>query len=109
MAEVVKKKNNTKEYKVEQLEREENVVSDSHNKENKRQMKNAKEAKASKKSLWVKFRIFCHGVKSEAEKIHWTTKNDMIKYSVATIVFVVFCSIFFYVIDILFAFIQSLI
>lgn len=61
-----------------------------------------------KRSLWVKFRIFCHGVKSEFQKVHWTSKNDMVKYSIATIIFVVFCSLFFYGIDIIFALIQSL-
>lgn len=61
-----------------------------------------------KNSLWVRFRIFCHGVKSEFQKVHWTSKSDMVKYSIATIVFVVFCSLFFYGIDIIFALIQSL-
>lgn len=61
-----------------------------------------------KRSLWVKFRIFCHGVKSEFQKVHWTSKSDMVKYSIATIIFVVFCSLFFYGIDIIFALIQSL-
>ena len=78
--------------------------------------------KEEKKSLWVRFRIFCHGVKSEFKKVHWTSKNDLvkysigasfpciveIKYSISTIVFVVFCSLFFYAIDIIFALIQTL-
>ena len=34
-----------------------------------------------KKSLWVRFRIFCHGVGSEFKKVNWPSKNDMIKYS----------------------------
>ena len=61
------------------------------------------------KSLWVRFRIFCHGVASEFKKVHWPTKENMIKYSIATIVFVVFLAIYFYLIDVLFALIQSLI
>lgn len=71
--------------------------------------KNNKATKEEKKSLWVRFRIFCHGVKSEFKKVHWPSKTDMIKYSIATIFFVVFCALFFYLIDILFALIQSLI
>ena len=67
-----------------------------------------KVAKKEKKSLWVRFRIFCHGVKSEFKKVHWTSKDNMIKYSIATIVFVVVCSLFFYAIDIIFALIQTL-
>ena len=65
--------------------------------------------KEEKKSLWVRFRIFCHGVKSETQKVHWPTKKDMIKYSIATILFVLFCGIFFYAIDIIFAFLKSLV
>ena len=62
----------------------------------------------NKKSLFVKFRIFCHGVKSEFEKVHWPSKKDMIKYSIATIFFIVSVSVFFYLIDVIFALVQSL-
>ena len=75
-------------------------------KNEKKKKDNAK--KTEKKSLWVRFRIFCHGVKSEFEKVHWTSKNDLIKYSISSICFLVFAAIFFYVIDVLFALIQSL-
>ena len=61
-----------------------------------------------KQGFFVRFRIFCNGVKSEFKKVHWTSKEDMIKYSIATIVFIVFCALFFYLIDILFALLQSL-
>ncbi len=64
--------------------------------------------KKEKKSLFVRFRIFCHGVKSEFKKVHWPSKKDMVKYSIATIFFIIFCALFFYLIDVIFAFIQSL-
>ena len=67
-----------------------------------------KDAKA-KQSCWVRFRIFCHGVKRETSKVHWPSKKDMVKYSIATILFIIFCSLFFYLIEIIFALIQSLI
>lgn len=67
-----------------------------------------KTKKQEKKSLWVRFRTFCYGVKSETSKVHWPNKKDMIKYSIATIVFVLFCSGFFYAIDVIFAFLKSL-
>ena len=67
-----------------------------------------KTAKKEKKSLWVRFRIFCHGVKSETLSVHWPNKKDMIRYSIATIFFIVFCAVFFYAIDIIFALIQSI-
>ena len=67
-----------------------------------------KKDKKEKKSLWTRFRIFCHGVKSETLSVHWPSKKDMIKYSIATIVFIIFCALFFYAVEIIFALIQSL-
>ena len=64
--------------------------------------------KEEKKGLWTKFRIFCHGVASEFKKVHWPSKENMVKYSIATILFVIFCGLFFYAIDVIFALIQSL-
>lgn len=72
-------------------------------------IKKKEKQKEVKKSLWVRFRIFCHGVKSEFLKVHWTQKNDLVKYSIATIFFLIFTALFFYVIDVLFALVQSLI
>lgn len=69
---------------------------------------NNKKVTKEKKSLWQKIMFFCNGVKSEVKRVHWTDKRDMVKYSIATIVFIVFCSAFFYLIDIIFALVQSL-
>ena len=63
---------------------------------------------AKKENLWVRFKIFCNGVKGEFEKVHWPTKANMVKYSIATVVFIIVCSGFFYLIDIIFALIQTL-
>ncbi len=109
MAEVRKRKE-IEDYKIDEAE---------FHKENKKKKNTQKKQKKSsdkvvvkdngkKKSLWVKFRIFCHGVKSEFKKVHWPSKKDMVKYSLATVIFIVFCSLFFYAIDIIFALIQSL-
>lgn len=86
----IKKKNNTKKKQTEKkiIKKEENVV--------------------EKQSFFVRFRIFCNGVKSEFKKVHWTSKKDMLKYSIATIVFIIFFSLFFYGIDIIFAFVKTL-
>ena len=67
------------------------------------------EKETEKKNLLVKFRIFCHGVKSEFEKIHWPSNKDMIKYSIATIVFVIFFAAFFYLIGVLVGIITKLV
>lgn len=65
--------------------------------------------KEEKKGLFTKFGIFCHGVKNEFLKVHWPSKKDMVKYSIATIIFVIFCGLFFYAIDVIFALIRTLI
>lgn len=80
-------------------------------KEEKGVRKNVKKAetkKEEKKGIIARFKIFCNGVRSEFKKVHWTDKKSMIKYSIATILFVVFCAGFFYLIDIIFALVQSL-
>ena len=71
--------------------------------------KEVKEKKDKKKdSLWTRFRNFCHGVRVESKRIHWTSRKDLVKYSIATLIFVVFLSLFFYIIDILFALVHTL-
>lgn len=78
-------------------------------KEVKKDKKNTKKkTKVEKQSLWVRFRIFCHGVKSEFSKVHWPSKKDMVRYSISTIVFIIFCALFFYLINIIFALVQTL-
>lgn len=71
--------------------------------------KDKKKNKEEKKNLWVRFRIYLHGIRTEFEKVHWTPKKDMIRYSIATIAFIIFFSVFFYLINLLFALIQSLV
>ena len=51
---------------------------------------NKKEIVVEKKSLFARFMTFCHGVKSEFKKVHWTNKKDMVKYSIATIITIIF-------------------
>ena len=71
--------------------------------------KTTEKKEEKKKNLWVRFRIFCHGVASEFKKVNWPTRYDMVKYSIATIVFVVFLAVFFYLIDVIFAAILKLV
>lgn len=102
MAEIVKAKERKQLVKIEETE-EKNKT-----KKTQKTSKQKPEKKEEKKSLWAKWMIFCNGVKEEFKKVRWTSKKDMLKYSIATIVFIVFCSVFFYGIDVIFAFIQSL-
>lgn len=111
MAEV-RKRNEVEKYKIDETQFHKEDKKEKKSKNNKKKSKKdttIKTVKSSeKKSLWVRFRIFCHGVKSEAKKVHWPTKKDMAKYSVATVVFIIFCSMFFYIIDVIFALVQSI-
>ena len=38
-------------------------------------------------------------LRSEFNKIKWPTKKEMVKYSIAVIVFIVFCALFFWLIQ----------
>ena len=111
-----KKNNNKKKVTAKDTKKEKNVVEvqevkkDIPVKKEKVEKKDTKvkETSTPKKNLWVRFRIFLHGVRVETKKIHWTSKEQLIKYSIATIVFVVFMALFFYGIDAVFAAVQSL-
>ena len=48
-------------------------------------------------------------IKKETEKVKWPSKKDMIKYSVATISFVVFFAIFFIASDAILAGLKMLV
>lgn len=48
-------------------------------------------------------------VKSELKKVKWPTKKDIIKYTISTLVIVVFFALYFVGIESLFAFIKGLI
>lgn len=47
------------------------------------------------------------GVKKEISRIRWASKKELIKYSLSTILFMVFFGVFFYAIDILVALLRS--
>ena len=47
------------------------------------------------------------GVKKEISRIKWTSKKDLLKYSVASILFVIFFGVFFYAIDMMVALLRS--
>ena len=104
MAEV-RKKQTTKKYNVEKMLEEEKAKNKKKNNSKKveKEVSKAKKDFTKKKSLWTRFMIFCHGVKSEFNKVFWPTKENMVKYSITTILFVIFLAVFFYLIDVIFA------
>ena len=60
--------------------------------------------KVKKQSGLVKF---FKEVRSEVSKVKWPSKKDMVKYSLATIIFVVFFALFFYGIDAIIALLKE--
>ena len=108
MAEV-RKKEKVEKYNIDEMAVKKNKKEEPKKVEKKTKKKPTKnKAKEEKNSLWVRFRIFCHGVKSEFMKIHWASKKEMVRYSIASIFFIIFCALFFYLINVIFAFVQTL-
>ena len=62
-----------------------------------------------KKGLFKKFGNWCKSVIKEVSKVKWPNKKEMVKYSLVTIVFVIFFALFFYAIELLMALLKSLI
>ena len=71
----------------------------SEDKEKSLKKKDDKKAKAPEKK--VKKESFFKGVRSEFKKVRWPNRKEMLKYSIATIVFVLFFGVFFYLIEVL--------
>ena len=52
---------------------------------------------------------FFKGVISEIKKVRWPNKKEMVKYSVATISFVIFFALYFGLIEVIMYFIETMI
>ncbi len=50
---------------------------------------------------------FIGGVKKELDRVRWPNKKDMIKYSITTVLFIIFFATFFFLLDIIIAFVRS--
>ena len=84
--------------KSEELEKAvEKVTRDVEKKEKKKEKKDNKKKEVKKSE--VKKESWWHGVKSEFKKVRWPSKKEMIKYSIATIAFIIFFAIFFWIIE----------
>ena len=91
---------NTKETKKEmksevKLLKDEKVkkTKDSKKKENKHVEKKHKE------NIFKRIGKYFKGVLKEIKRIRWTSGKDLLKYSIATVVFVLFFGIYFYAVD----------
>ena len=66
-----------------------------------------KDNKKDGKTVKAKKKHFLGEVRSEMAKVKWPSKKDMIKYSIATIVFIIFFALFFYAIDLIIALLKE--
>lgn len=60
-----------------------------------------KEKKEKKVGFFKRIRNYFKEVKKEVSLVKWPSRKDMVKYSIATIAFVLFFSLFFYIIDLI--------
>lgn len=79
---------------------------DKKNTSSKKKDKKDTKKKSNKTSSKKNFK-FLKEVRSEVAKVKWPSKKDMIKYSVATISFIIFFALFFYLIDIIIALLKA--
>lgn len=66
----------------------------------------AKQIKKKKNNLISAIKDFFASVKKEAKKVMWTDKKSLLKYSIATLVFMVFICLFFVGSDLIIALIS---
>lgn len=63
--------------------------------------------KEKKKNIFSRILGYFKGVKKEISRIRWTKGKEMLKYSVAAVLFILFFCVYFYVIDLLVALLRS--
>ena len=54
-----------------------------------------------------KIKTFFKDVKKELNKVKWPSKKNMVKYSVVTVVFIIFFALFFTALDLIIAFVKT--
>lgn len=69
---------------------------------------NSKKEKKKRENIFKRIAKYFKGVIKEIKRIRWTSGKDLFKYSVATIVFVLFFGLYFYVIDWIVLLVRSL-
>lgn len=75
-----------------------------------KKVKNVKATKKTKKKDKkgkVKKESYIQGVNEELKKVKWPSKKEVIKYTIATIVFVVILVVFFVLLDLLMSVIKG--
>lgn len=67
------------------------------------------DTKVTRISISARIRSWLKSVRVELSKVTWPSKNEMIKFTIATLVFIIFFATYFSIIINLMAFIKSMI
>ncbi len=70
--------------------------------------KKTSKSKSEKSSTKPKDSLFKE-IREEMKKVRWPGRNEMLKYSIATIIFIVAFGLYFFGLDIIFAWFKELI
>ena len=70
--------------------------------------KKKKEIKKEKVNIFKKIAGYFKGVGKEIKRIRWTSGKELLKYSIASICFLVFFGLYFYIIDVIVVLLRSL-
>lgn len=70
--------------------------------------KNTKAKKEKKENIFKRGAKYFKGVGKEIKRIRWTDRKDLFKYSLCTLVFVIFFGVYFYAIDWIVLLVRSL-
>lgn len=65
--------------------------------------------KETKKTNKVAKKSYGEEVKAELKKVKWPSKEEMVKYSIAVMAFIIIFGLYFYGLDALFAWLSSLV
>ena len=72
-----------------------------------KEVKKGNKPKSEKKEKKVKKQGLLGEVRSEMKKVKWPSRKDMVKYSISTIIFIIFFALFFYLIDLILALLKA--
>lgn len=78
-------------------------------KETKVVKKQVSKKETKKEGIFKRIKNWFKSVRKELSNVTWPSKKIMVKYTVATLLFIVFFSLFFYLIEIAMAFFKSLV
>ena len=63
----------------------------------------------TKKITEVAYKSYFQEIKDELKKVKWLSKEEMVKYTVAAVIFIVIFGLYFYGMDFIFSWLKGLI